>query len=210
MHTSANEFHAALAALDRPRIEALFRVAVREHGPTRAIEDLMVPALTRLGREWDSGEIALSQIYMSSRICEDIVDEALPPTVAERKSAPRVAIAVLADYHMLGKRIVLSVMRASGIEVADFGRMDVAPLVERIVAEQVEILLLSVLMLPAALKVKTLRAELAARGVQVRIAVGGAPFFFDPELWREVGADAVGHNAAEAVDIVRRWQKERP
>jgi methanogenic corrinoid protein MtbC1 len=210
MLTSASEFHAALAALDRPRIEALFGAAVHRDGPMRAIEELMVPALTRLGREWDSGEIALSQIYMSSRICEDIVEHTLPPTAAERRSAPRVAIAVLADYHTLGKRIVLSVMRASGVEVADFGRLEVVPLVDRVVAEQVDILLISVLMLPAALKVKDLRAELAARGVQVRIAVGGAPFLFDPELWREVGADAVGRSAADAVDIVRRWQEARP
>lgn len=176
----------------------------------RAIEELIVPALTGLGREWDSGQIALSQIYMSSRICEDIVERALPPSAAERKSHPRLAITVLNDYHTLGKRIVLSVMRASGFDILDYGRLEVAPLIERVQADKVEILLISVLMLPAALKVKSVRAGLDALGARVKIAVGGAPFLFDPELWREVGADAIGRNAADAVAIVRGWQESRP
>lgn len=210
MYESANELYAALAALDRPRIEALFDAAVRRDGAMQAIEKLMAPALMRMGQEWDSGRIALSQIYMSSRICEDIVERTLPESSAERKSHPRMAIAVLSDYHTLGKRIVLSVMRASGFEALDYGRLDVEPLIERVLADEVKILLVSVLMLPAALKVKLLRSAFDARGAQVKIAVGGAPFLFDPELWREVGADAVGHNAADAVAIIRRWREERP
>jgi methanogenic corrinoid protein MtbC1 len=207
---ATSELHAALVALDRPRIESLFDEAVRRDGPMRAVEELMVPALIQLGREWDSGQIALSQIYMSSRICEDIVERALPSRAAQRKAQPRVAITVLNDYHTLGKRIVLSVMRASGFEVLDYGRMEADPLVERVLADGVEILLISVLMLPAALKVKSVRAALDARNARVKIAVGGAPFLFDTELWREVGADAVGHSAAEAVAIVQGWQEARP
>jgi methanogenic corrinoid protein MtbC1 len=210
VYESANELYAALTALDRPRIEALFDAAVRRDGAMQAIEKLMAPALMRMGQEWDNGRIALSQIYMSSRICEDIVERTLPESSVERKSHPRMAIAVLSDYHTLGKRIVLSVMRASGFEALDYGRMDVEPLIERVLADEVKILLVSVLMLPAALKVKLLRSAFDARGAQVKIAVGGAPFLFDPELWREVGADAVGHNAADAVAIIRRWREERP
>lgn len=202
-------FHDALAALDRPRIEELFQQAVGSTSPMQAVEELMVPALIQLGEEWNAGEIALSQIYMSSRICADIVERILPATAAGRKVRPRLAIVVLSDYHTLGKRIVLSVMRASGFDVLDYGRMDVDELVERVLADDVKILLISVLMLPSALKVQAVRSALAARGSHVRIAVGGAPFLFDPELWREVGADAMGRNAADAVTIVQSWKEEQ-
>jgi methanogenic corrinoid protein MtbC1 len=187
-----SDLYDALTALDSLRIQALFEQAVSHKGPMRAVEELMVPALVRLGEEWLSGKIALSQIYMSSRVCEDIVDRVLPATASERKGQPRVAIAVLSDYHTLGKRIVLSVMRASGFDVLDYGRMTKDELVERVIADDTKILLISVLMLPSALKVKAVRSALDARGRQVKIAVGGAPFLFDPELWREVGADAMG------------------
>ena len=114
---------------------------------------------------------------------------------------------VLNDYHMLGKRIVLSVMRASGFDVLDYGRLDVEELLQRVIADGVEILLVSTLMLPSALKVKQLRAAFEARGHRVRIAVGGAPFLFDEALWREVGADAMGRSAADAIAIVNRWME---
>lgn len=207
MDELTGDFCGALAALDRPRIAALFEQALSRKPPMQAIEELMVPALVHLGEEWDAGRIALSQIYMSGRICEDLVERMLPATAEERKSHPRMAIVVLSDYHTLGKRIVLSVMRASGFDVLDYGRMDVEGLVERVLADDVKILLISVLMLPSALKVKAVRSALDARGAKVKIAVGGAPFLFDPELWREVGADALGHNAADAVAIVQRWRE---
>ena len=86
--------------------------------------------------------------------------------------------------------------------------MDVDELADRVAADGVRILLISVLMLPSALKIKALRAALDVRGVSVKLAVGGAPFLFDPELWREVGADATGRGAADAVAIVRRWLEQ--
>ncbi len=202
-----NAFYAALVALDRPRIETLFQQAVSSQSPMHLVEALMVPALTRLGDEWSAGKIALSQIYMGSRICEDVVERVLPAMAEERKGYPPMAITVLNDYHALGKHIVLSVMRAGGFDILDYGRMEVDALVERIMGDGVKILLISVLMLPAALKVKALRAALDAKGYRVRIAVGGAPFLFDPELWREVGADAMGRNAADAVTIVTHWRE---
>jgi trimethylamine corrinoid protein len=207
---STREFCDALASLDRLRIEAMFAQAAGYRTPMAAVEALMVPALVELGEQWNAGRIALSQIYMSSRICEDIVERALPTKAAGRQDHSRQAIAVLCDYHTLGKRIVLSVMRASGLDILDYGRMEVDALVDRVVADEVRILLISVLMLPSALKVKAVRAGLDARTAKVRIAVGGAPFLFDPALWREVGADAMGRNAAEAVAIVRRWREDGP
>lgn len=210
MNQLTSELHDALASLDRPRVEMLLQQAVSRTSPMRAIEELMVPVLLHLGEEWNAGKIALSQIYMSSRICEDIVGRLLPAAAIDRRADPRLAIVVLNDYHLLGKRIVLSVMRASGFDILDYGRMDVDELVERVIADDVKILLISVLMLPSALRVKAVRLALDAKGSRVRIAVGGAPFLFDPELWREVGADAMGRNAADAVTIVQRWREVLP
>jgi methanogenic corrinoid protein MtbC1 len=198
----------ALESLDRPRIEVLFHQAIGQRQPIEAVEHLIVPALYRLGQGWISGDIALSQVYMASRICEELVQRALPLDGLERLHHPAHAIVVLSDYHTLGKRIVLAVMRASGFATIDYGRMDVDELVQRVVDDDIRILLISVLMLPAALKIKAVREALDARGSRVRIAVGGAPFLFDPALWREVGADAMGESAADALSIVRGWMEE--
>lgn len=99
-------------------------------------------------------------------------------------------------------------MRASGFELFDYGRMDVEALVDRAIADRIRVLMISVLMLPSALKVREVCSLLKARGSNARVIVGGAPFLFDSQLWQEVGADAMGSSAAQAVSIVERMMGE--
>ncbi|TYC59645.1 cobalamin-binding protein [Zoogloea oleivorans] len=201
-------FRAALETLDRLGAESVVNQALAHLTPILVVDQIVVPALEQIGLAWEQGDIALSQVYMSGRICEELVEQVLPPSDPDRKHQPRSAIVVLSDYHMLGKRIVYSQMRASGFELFDYGRMDVDELVERVLAGNIRVLLISVLMLPSALKVGQVCARLKAAGLPVKVVVGGAPFLFDDKLWSEVGADAMGRNAAEAVTIVERWMRE--
>ncbi len=105
---------------------------------------------------------------------------------------------------MLGKRIVYSVLRSSGFDLLDYGKSTVDELLARVKDDSIEILLISVLMLSSALHIKDLREKLDHRGGSVKVVVGGAPFGFDEHLWKDVGADAMGRNASEAVEIVTR------
>jgi monomethylamine corrinoid protein len=139
---------------------------------------------------------------MSGVICEQIIDTILPPSSPVRKDQPKMAIAVFEDYHLLGKRIIYSVLRASGFELIDLGGgLDAGRLTELVRKEKIKILLLSVLMLPSALRIKELKERLSGTGV---IVVGGAPFRLDEELWKEVGADFFGKDYSEAIDIVTK------
>jgi methanogenic corrinoid protein MtbC1 len=94
-------------------------------------------------------------------------------------------------------------LRASGFELSDLGGgLTIDKLVELVKRDKIKILLLSVLMLPSALHVKELKNKLDGR--DVKIVVGGAPFRFDHQLWKEVGADACGANVSDAVKIVSK------
>ncbi|NTV94055.1 MAG: cobalamin-binding protein [Thiobacillus sp.] len=200
-------FREALESLDRLRADEVFSQVLASRTPIEAVEQVVVPALEQIGTAWQDGSVALSQVYMSGRFCEELVERVLPPSDPDRKHQPRSAIVVLNDYHRLGERIVYSVMRASGFELFDYGRMEVDELVERALADRLRVLLISALILPSALKVKEVCARLKASGAGIKVAVGGAPFLFDDQLWREVGADAMGHSAADAVGIVRGWME---
>ena len=197
-----NEFSDALLAIDRLSVKQIFTDSRRQMSATAFVEDVVVDALEKIGAGWENGTIALSQIYMSGRICEELVDELLPPGDPNRKEQPKAAITVLNDYHMMGKRIVYSLLRAGGFELLDYGRSDVDALLHRVEADGVEILLISTLMLPSALLVKAVKEKLADAGLPVKIIVGGAPFRFDDQLWREVGADAMCRTASEAVSVI--------
>jgi methanogenic corrinoid protein MtbC1 len=211
MSTEVSALCDALLRLDRLQAAALLRAATRELPPLVVVETLVRPALEQIGDLWDAGDCALSQVYMSGRICEALLDELLGGLEAADgdsaiagQSGPRLAIVVLEDYHLLGKQIVRTVMRASGRSVLDYGRQAVEPLVERVCEDGIDILLVSTLMLPAALRVEALMQRLRQDAPQTRVLVGGAPYRFDDQLWREVGADAVGLNAGEVVAVVER------
>lgn len=195
----------ALVSVDRNRAGKIVRESCKSGSPAVCLETLIVPALEEIGRRWERGEVALSQVYMSGRICEEIVDMMLPPGDPQRINQPRIAIAVLEDHHSLGKRIVTSVLRAGGYGVTDYGPgVSVDRLVEQVTRDQIMILLISALMLPAAIRAKEAIVRIREIQPEIKIIVGGAPFLFDPNLWQEVGADAMGHAATETLEIVNR------
>ena len=203
------EMENALLAVDRVKAGRLVKESCKNSSPFTCLETLVVPALEEVGRRWEQGDVALSQVYMSGRICEEIVDTMLPQGDSRRVDQPKMAIAVLEDHHTLGKRIVLSVLRAGGYELADYGHGITADeLVRRVTGDRVRILLISTLMLPAALHAKEAIAQIKKDLPGTKVIVGGAPFNFDPQLWKEIGADAFGRTASDTLHLVQQMATE--
>ncbi len=195
----------ALISVDRARAGRIVRESCTSGSPFMCLETLVVPALEEVGRRWETGDVALSQVYMSGRICEEIVVLMLPAGDPRRVDQPKMAIAVLEDHHTLGKRIVLSVLRAGGFDVIDYGHgVSVDQLVEGVTRDKVIILLISTLMLPATIRTKEAIARIRKLHPETKVIVGGAPFLFDPLLWKEVGADAMGHAASDTLSLVKQ------
>ena len=99
---TALEFEQALLSLDRLAARNMLLEPGGSETPLQLVETLVVPALERIGAGWEQGRVTLSQVYMSGRICEELVDTLLPSDGLGRKNRPKTAIAVLQDYH-LGK-----------------------------------------------------------------------------------------------------------
>lgn len=203
---AATDLERALLSMDRLAV----RRAVESFGddsPFATVDGVVVPALESIGARWERGDVALSQVYMAGRICEELLDTLLPLDPEQAARGPRIALTALHDFHLLGKRLVGSVLRANGFAVLDYGRTEVDELVERCRADRVEILLISTLMLSSALRVREVVDALKQAGGGVRVGVGGAPFRFDTQLWREVGADGFGRTASDALSLVRNWSE---
>ncbi len=197
-------FLEALLSSDRIRAADIAGQACPTAETLPDLEELISHSLERIGEDWETGACALAQIYMAGIICEEILAQA--PIAQERipHPFPRMAIGVLMDHHSLGKKLVLSVIRATGYEILDFGcGLSVEELVERTLAEKVEVLLVSTLMYPSALRIRLVRERLGQVGCHPFLIVGGAPFRLDRDLWRRVGADADGGNATGIVDVLR-------
>lgn len=192
----------ALLDVDRLAAEQILQNRSPDTAPITFAEDVVLPALESIGAGWQAGTVALSQVYMAGRICEDLIDQILPPEDPDRKNQPKMAICILSDHHKLGKIMVYSLLRASGFDLADYGVVEVDDLVEKVQKDKIDILLISVLMLPSALKIQAVKQKLVRFGCEVKLIVGGAPFRFDDQLWKKVGADAMCRDASDAVSVI--------
>lgn len=198
----------ALVSVDRISAEKIIIQEKEKLSTTEITENIISPALEKIGTEWEKENLALSQIYMSGKICEDLVNSLFYNTNLTNKKHPKTAIVVLEDYHLLGKRIVLSMLRSSAYSIIDFGQNRVEELIKNIQENSIKILFISVLMYPSALKVEKLKNRLEQIGYNLNIVVGGAPFRFDTELWNKVGADAMGKTASDSIKIMESFLKE--
>ncbi|MGB5685785.1 MAG: cobalamin-dependent protein, partial [Candidatus Electrothrix sp.] len=199
----------ALLRVDRLGAEELVVRALEQGESFNTVDRLIVPALEEIGRGWEAGTVALAQVYMSSKVCEELMKRFLPETAAQQSEHPGIAFALLEDYHALGKMIVSTALRAEGYTIKDYGRLSVEELASRVCEDSVKVLLISTLMLRSALRINKVKQLLEQAGSSVKIIVGGAPFRFDPLLWKEVGADAMGANAAEAITAVAACLEEQ-
>jgi trimethylamine corrinoid protein len=193
----------ALLAVDRTRAREIFMKGVQTDGSLPFMENLVGEVFDRIGAAWESGSIALSQVYMAGRICEELSLAVLPSGHPDRKNDPDIAVALFEDHHTLGKRMVLSVLRTEGYATLDWGQVNLESTLARLRREPVDILMLSCLMLSSALHIRKLTKAIREEHLPVKVVVGGAPFRFDTELWMEVGADAMGTTASLAGALVR-------
>jgi len=110
----------------------------------------------------------------------------------------------IGDIHDIGKNLVGIMLEGAGFEVIDLGK-DVAPeaFVDAAVEAEVQVIGMSTLLtttVPAMLRVVEILEERGLNG-SIRTIAGGAPV--TPELVHEIGADAYGYDAANAVEIVK-------
>ena len=201
----SEDFLTALLQIDRIKATEIFESIYLRNKDFELLEHLIMEALEKIGVAWEDGQLSLSQVYMSGVICEELIENYIPKSTVSYKKTPKIAIAVLQDHHALGKRIVYSILRAGGYDPVDFGQgLSEKEIVEKTIKENIDILLISTLMLPSALKVKKVVESLRESGSLVKIVVGGAPFRLDSSLWQKVNADADGKNGTEVTKVIER------
>jgi trimethylamine corrinoid protein len=152
---------------------------------------------------------------------EDIVFQVVIPAVEEMMSRitkdPDTNLAqhftASGDLHSLGKRIVMGCLKALMVDVTDLGvNVPAERFVDQAVAIDAQVIAVSAMMVHTATGPKgamRIRELLRERGLEerIRIVVGGAPYRFDEQLYKAVGADAWAADGVSAgkviVDLIR-------
>lgn len=179
-------------------------LAVMEQGFTRG--------LIQVGDLFERGELFLPELIQCAEIMKSvsaILNEAI--AVERREVAGRVVIATVeGDIHDIGKGIVVSLMRARGLEVHDLGRdVPAETIIRKALELDADVIGTSALLTTTMAAQKELEEALRREGLRERFItiVGGAPV---TERWaRRIGADAYAEDASDGVNKIFQLLAER-
>jgi len=180
--------------------------------PLMAIEKGLVPAIEQIGEKFEKMEIYLPELMLAGEAMKSALALLLPmlPKGVAGTKATVVIGTVQGDVHEIGKNIVSSMLMAGGFNVIDLG-VDVKTItfVEEAKKNAAKIIGASALMSSTIGSQKDIIDYLVSTGERKKVAVlvGGGPT--TKEWAKEIGAEGCGMNAAEAVQLAKKFAKGR-
>ncbi len=190
--------------------EAVGRLTARalEEGvsPKHILDDGLIAAMNVVGGRFKAHEIFLPDVLLAAKAMYAGMDVLKPHLLKE--GIPSIGKVVLGsvqgDLHDIGKNLVAIMLKGAGFQVIDLGN-DVAPerFVETAKQENATVIGMSALLtttMPAMAKVVNLVKEQKLDS-RIKTIIGGAPVSED--FARQIGADAHGYDAANAVERVK-------
>jgi 5-methyltetrahydrofolate--homocysteine methyltransferase len=174
--------------------------------PLGIVEEIIIPALETVGKDYESGASFLPQLIKSAdtvKAAFAVLKEAMKAS-GENISYGKVILAtVQGDIHDIGKNIVKVLLENYGYEVVDLGK-DVA--IERVVEEakrgNIRMVGLSALMTTTVVNMEKTIKALKDAGLDCVTAVGGAVLTAD--YAEKIGADFYCKEAMDTVRVANR------
>jgi 5-methyltetrahydrofolate--homocysteine methyltransferase len=181
--------------------------------PLDIIDGEFIPALNRVGKRFETGEIFLPQLMLSAQAVQNgfaVISERMLKSGEQRQSKGKILLATVhGDIHDIGKNIVRMLLENYGYEVIDLGKDVPAEAVVNAIREQnIRLAGLSALMTTTVKSMKDTIAAVRGAGLQCTFFVGGA--VLNDEYAKFVGADYYGKDAMESVAIANRFFAAEP
>jgi corrinoid protein of di/trimethylamine methyltransferase len=172
--------------------------------PIEAIEKGLGKGILQVGDDFGAGTCFLPELIMAADVMKDgvaILDERIKAQGKTRQILGKIVIGtVKGDIHDIGKSVVAAVLQANGYDVVDLGiDVDGATFVKAVKEHDADCLGMSSLLTLAIQEMGVVMEKLKDEGLRdrLKVIVGGCPV--TQEFADEIGADAVGFDAADAV-----------
>jgi len=180
--------------------------------PMTVVNEAIVPGIQEAGKLWKKNMYFLPDVIMSAeafRVAMEFIEPHL--SAGEAGTAGKVMIGTVAgDMHDLGKKIVIAMLRSAGFWVIDLGEdVPTATFVDKVRELKPDILGLGCYMTTTMLGMRDVIKSLKDSGLQdyVRVIIGGVPT--SQKFADELGADAWGKDALDAVDKAKQLMEAR-
>jgi 5-methyltetrahydrofolate--homocysteine methyltransferase len=151
--------------------------ATRHESALRILNQILLPAMQKVGEKFGSGELILPFVLQSAevmKIAVDHLEQYLIQGQTTRKG--RIVLAtVYGDVHDIGKNLVKTILANNGYEVVDLGKQVPAELIIQTAIEQsADAIGLSALLVSTSQQMALVAAELHRRNISIPLLIGGA------------------------------------
>ena len=205
------EMAASLRNGEDAKVEALTQQAIDAGLPVKTIlDDGLIGGMNVVGDLFRRHEIFLPEVLLAARAMQKGIDLLTPLMIKDGiKTVGKVVIGTAhGDLHDIGKNLVGIMLKGAGFEVIDLGNdVPAERFVDTAVEKGAPIIGISALLTTTMTSMKGVVDLINERGLtgQIRTIIGGAPV--SQEFADEIGADAYGYDAANAVDQVKALLK---
>jgi len=174
--------------------------------PIDIINGKIIPALNKIGSDFDSGKAFLPQLLMSAEAASgafDVLKEKLPKKDSDNTKSVVLAT-VKGDIHDIGKNIVKVLLESYGFKVYDLGRdVDEERVLEEAQKRNCRLIGLSALMTTTVPSMEKTIKLLHDTFPDSKIMVGGA--VLTDEYAKMINADFYAKDAMESVKIAEKY-----
>lgn len=204
--------HAYLDLLQRGERQLACQLILAAATAGASVRDIYLevfqPAQREIGRLWQMNLISVAQEHYFTAATQLIMSRLYPLVFTGMKDgATLVATCVSGNLHEVGIRMLADLFELQGWRTFFLGsNTPTAAVLETVAERGAQVLAVSATLMPQVTTVQNLIAQLreASRFDRVRVLVGGHPFNFAPDLWRQIGADGYARDADEAIALAER------
>lgn len=185
----------------------LTQTALDAHEPLDIVNNMLIPALDKVGADYESGKVFLPQLIQAATAAQSAFGEIKAHMSAKGSGQANKGKIVLAtvqgDVHDIGKNIVRLLLENYGYDVIDLGK-DVPPqkIVDAAMKHQVSLVGLSALMTTTVGAMEETIKLLHAQYPACKTVVGGAVLTAD--YAERIGADCYAKDAKATVDYAKQ------
>lgn len=168
--------------------------------------NILQPVQREIGLLWQTGKITVAQEHYCTSITQLAISRLYPYIFAEHSTGKTlIATCVSGELHEIGLRMLSDIFELEGWDTWYLGaNMPFKDVIQTIKDKAPHLIAVSATMTFHLTRVSDLIAQIREAGIKTPIMVGGYPFNLDPELWKEIGADAYAKDAEEALEIANK------
>ena len=205
-HSHCSFFHSLVAGAEEEAANLLITAYLLGSSLTGIFDDLICPAMNRIGELWYMGELSVAQEHLATHTAHHAVytlRQTLP--VPEMSGKLAMCCGIEGDFHELPTHLVQMTIENAGWEVLNFGaNMPLHSMTEEILHHSPEMICISATIMPDLERItrdyKYFRERIEK--LKIPVIIGGGAFS-DGQIRNRFPAEFYAENFAEAARFIR-------